>query len=147
MNAPRSRRPSTFSRFLYSLSSARLDAESRHTLGNLVRTVDGSGGPDGGTSDPKYAQTDPTSGSPVSNGARNVWVSETALTGSLYLAFASAGLSIFAIVVGIALLLAGIGFLVLVAGALFLHVKLRPARQPRLATSPERPSVGVLLDL
>ena len=69
----------------------------------------------GGTSDTKYAQTDPTTGSPVSNGARNVWVSETALTGSLYLAFASAGLSIFAIVVGIALLLAGIGFLILAA--------------------------------
>jgi hypothetical protein len=69
----------------------------------------------GGTNDTKYAQTDPTTGSPISNGARNVWVSETALTGSLYLAFASAGLSIFAIVVGIALLLAGIGFLILAA--------------------------------
>jgi hypothetical protein len=34
----------------------------------------------GGTSDPKYAETDPTTGSPVSNGKRNVWVSETALT-------------------------------------------------------------------
>jgi len=69
----------------------------------------------GGTSDPKYAQIDPATGRPVSNGARNVWVSETALTGSLYLAFASAGLSIFAIVVGIALLLSGIGFLILAA--------------------------------
>jgi len=69
----------------------------------------------GGTNDTKYAQTDPTTSSPISNGARNVWVSETALTGSLYLAFASAGLSIFAIVVGIALLLAGIGFLILAA--------------------------------
>ena len=69
----------------------------------------------GGTSDTKYAQTDATTGQPVSNGKRNVWVSETALTGSLYLAFASAGLSIFAIVVGIALLLAGIGFLILAA--------------------------------
>ena len=69
----------------------------------------------GGTNDPKYAQTDPATGRPVSNGARNVWVSETALTGSLYLAFASTGLSIFAIVVAIALILAGIGFLILAA--------------------------------
>ena len=69
----------------------------------------------GGTNDTKYAQTDATTGQPISNGARNVWVSETALTGSLYLAFASAGLSIFAIVVGVALLLAGIGFLILAA--------------------------------
>ncbi|HET7744802.1 MAG TPA: hypothetical protein VFK76_08680 [Gaiellaceae bacterium] len=69
----------------------------------------------GGTNDTKYAQTDSTTGRPISNGARNVWVTETALTGSLYLAFASAGLSIFAIVVGIALLLAGVGFLILAA--------------------------------
>ena len=69
----------------------------------------------GGTSDPKYAQTDPTTGRPVSNGARNVWVTETALTSALYLAFAATGISLFAIVVGIALLLSGIGFLILAA--------------------------------
>jgi hypothetical protein len=69
----------------------------------------------GGTSDPKYAQTDPTTGRPVSNGARNVWVTETALTGSLFLAFTASGVSLFAIVVGIALLLSGIGFLILAA--------------------------------
>ena len=34
----------------------------------------------GGTSDTKYAQVDPTTGRPVSNGARNVWASETSLT-------------------------------------------------------------------
>ena len=69
----------------------------------------------GGTSDTKYAQTDPTTGRPVSNGARNVWVTETALTGSLFLAFTASGVSLFAIVVGIALLLSGIGFLILAA--------------------------------
>jgi len=70
----------------------------------------------GGTNDPKYAQTDATTGRPVSNGARNVWVTETALTGSLFLAFTASGLSLFAIVVGVALLLSGIGFLILAAG-------------------------------
>jgi uncharacterized iron-regulated membrane protein len=67
----------------------------------------------GGTFDPKYAQTDPTTGQPLSNGRRNVWVSETSLSTALYLAFAASGISLFAIVVGIALLLAGIGFFIL----------------------------------
>lgn len=68
----------------------------------------------GGTSDTKYAQTDPSTGRPVSNGSRNVWVTETALTTALYLAFTSSAISLFAIIVGITLLLIGIGFLVLV---------------------------------
>ena len=67
----------------------------------------------GGTFDTKYAQVDPATGRPVSNGARNVWTSETSLSTALYLAFAATGISLFAIVVGIALLLSGIGFLIL----------------------------------
>jgi uncharacterized iron-regulated membrane protein len=69
----------------------------------------------GGTSDTKYAQVDPATGRPVSNGARNVWVTETSLSTSLYLALAATGISVFGIVVGIALLLSGIGFLILAA--------------------------------
>ena len=42
-------------------------------------------------------------------------MTETALTGSLFLAFTASGVALFAIVVGIALLLAGIGFLILAA--------------------------------
>jgi hypothetical protein len=41
----------------------------------------------GGTSDTTYAQTDAKTGKPVSNGTRNLWVTETALTTALYLAF------------------------------------------------------------
>jgi hypothetical protein len=67
----------------------------------------------GGTSDPKYAQTDPKTGQPVSNGARNTWVTETSLTTALYLAYTGSTISLFGIVVGIALLLSGIGFLIL----------------------------------
>jgi hypothetical protein len=67
----------------------------------------------GGTNDTTQAQVDPATGRPVSNGARNVWVSETSLSTALYLAFAATGISLFAIVVGIALLLSGIGFLIL----------------------------------
>src|SRR5262245_26675133 len=82
----------------------------------------------GGTSDTKYAQTDGATGRPVSNGARNVWVSETGLSSALYLAFAASGMSVFAIVVGVALLLAGIGFAILAWAAL---------RQPDKEAAPE----------
>ena len=67
----------------------------------------------GGTNDTTQAQVDPATGRPVSNGARNVWVTETSLSTALYLAFAATGISLFAIIVGIALLLSGIGFLIL----------------------------------
>ena len=67
----------------------------------------------GGTNDTTQAQVDPATGRPVSNGARNVWTSETSLSTALYLAFAASGISLFAIVVGIALLLSGIGFVIL----------------------------------
>jgi len=82
----------------------------------------------GGTNDEKYAQTDSATGQPVSNGARNIWVSETGLSSALYLAFAASGISVFAIVVGVALLLAGIGFAILAWAAL---------RQPGKETAPE----------
>jgi hypothetical protein len=75
--------------------------------------------PDGATSNAAYAVLDPKTQQPVSNGARNVWVTETALTTALNSSYMAAQLGLFAIVVGFALLLAGIGFGVLAAsGAL-----------------------------
>ena len=74
----------------------------------------------GGTSDAKYAVTDPKTG-PVSNPARNIWVTETALTTALNAAYMGEQISNFGIVVGIALLLAGIGFLVLAVGGALRH--------------------------
>jgi len=72
----------------------------------------------GGTNDTKYAQAD-ENGQPVSNGARNLWVTETALTTALNTSYMADQLSLFGIVVGVALLLAGVGFGILaVAGAL-----------------------------
>ena len=79
----------------------------------------------GGTNDPKYAQTDPNTGRPVSNGARNVWVTETALATGLNLAFTSSAISLFAVIVGITLLLIGIGFLVLVLSGAIQRVPFR----------------------
>ena len=67
-----------------------------------------------GTNDPA-AQKD-ADGNPVSNGARNIWVTETALSTALYTSFLAEGTALFGIVVGIALILAGIGFAILALG-------------------------------
>jgi hypothetical protein len=70
-----------------------------------------------GTSDEEAAAKD-ESGQPVSNGARNLWVTETALATALNVSYMAEQISIFGIVVGIALLLTGVG-LVILAFAVF----------------------------
>ena len=72
--------------------------------------------PGGGTSNVQYAQLDPQTRQPVANGARNVWVTETALTTALNTSYMAEQTALFGIVVGIALLLAGIGFGILAFG-------------------------------
>jgi hypothetical protein len=73
--------------------------------------------PGGGTNNTQYAATDPTTGQPVQNGARTVWVTETALSTALNTSYMATQLSLFSLVVGIALILAGIGFVILALGA------------------------------
>ncbi len=68
-----------------------------------------------GTNDEAAAAKD-ENGQPVSNGARDIWVTETALATALYTSFLAEGTALFGIVVGIALILAGIGFIVLALG-------------------------------
>jgi hypothetical protein len=70
-----------------------------------------------GTSDEAAAAKD-ESGQPISNGARNTWVTETALATALNVSYMAQQISIFGIVVGVALLLTGIG-LVILAFAVF----------------------------
>jgi len=72
--------------------------------------------PGGGTSNEQFALIDSETGQPAANGAREVWVTETALATALNASYMADRLSLFGIVIGIALLLTGIGFLVLVAG-------------------------------
>ena len=67
----------------------------------------------GGTNNPQYAVTDSKSGQPVANGARDLWVTETALTTALNTSFFAERVAMFSIVMGVALLLSGVGFLVL----------------------------------
>jgi hypothetical protein len=68
-----------------------------------------------GTNDEEAALTD-EEGNPVSNAARNTWVTETALSTALNLSYMAEQLALFGIVVGIALVLSGIGFIVLALG-------------------------------
>ena len=78
-----------------------------------------------GTSDEAAALKD-EKGSPVSNSFRNTWVTETALTTALNTSYMAEQLSIFGMVVGVALLLTGFG-LVILAFAVF-------GREPEAAT-------------
>jgi hypothetical protein len=69
-------------------------------------------------------------GRPVENGLRNMWVTETALTTALNMSFMAEQLSLFGIVVGIALLLTGVGFFVLAIGGALRRVEPRSAKTP-----------------
>jgi hypothetical protein len=86
----------------------------------------------GGTDNEKYAVIDPKTKQPVSNGLRNVWVTETALATALNTSYMAEQLSIFGLVVGIALLLSGIGFGVLTIGGALRR------REPKEAPAPAR---------
>ena len=70
----------------------------------------------GGTDNTKYALIDPNTKQPVANGARNIWVTETALTTALNTSYMAEQLSLFGIVVGVALLFSGLGFGILAIG-------------------------------
>jgi hypothetical protein len=65
-----------------------------------------------GTSDEAAALKD-DSGKPVANGARNTWVTETALSTALNVSYMAEQIALFGLIVGIALLLSGIGFIIL----------------------------------
>lgn len=68
----------------------------------------------GGTDNEEFATTDPETGAPASNGQREIWITATALATALNASYMADQLSVFGIVVGVALLLIGIGFAVLV---------------------------------
>jgi hypothetical protein len=89
-----------------------LEATGGLTYAEMPRyaTADGKG-----TNDPAQAQKT-ASGQPMDNAARDVWVTETALSTALNSSYLADQLGTFGIVVGIALLLAGIGFGVLAMG-------------------------------
>ena len=87
-----------------------LEATGGQTYAEMDRFLDENGKP---TSDEANAAKDPKTGQPVENGLRNMWINETALSTALNTAYFAESVATFAIVMGIALLLTGIGFLVL----------------------------------
>jgi hypothetical protein len=90
-----------------------LESSSGKTYAELGRFLK----PDGtDTNDEALAAKDPETGRPVSNRVRDTWVTETALATALNTAFFAERVAVFSIVMGVALLLTGIGFLVLTLG-------------------------------
>lgn len=69
--------------------------------------------PGGGTSNEKFAAVDPKTGEAASNGERTVWINETALSTALNTSYMADQISLFGVVVGVALLMSGVGFIVL----------------------------------
>jgi len=92
-----------------------LEATGGKTYAQMAQyaTADGKG-----TSDKAKALVDPKTGGPQSNPARQIWISETALGTALNTSYFAASVGTFAIVMGAALLLTGIGFIVLAGGLL-----------------------------
>lgn len=70
-----------------------------------------------GTSDIAAALKD-ESGAPVANSRRDTWVTETALATALNVSYMAEQIALFGFVVGLALLLSGIGFMILAIMAL-----------------------------
>jgi hypothetical protein len=87
-----------------------LEATGGLTYSQMGRYLDKNGKQ---TNDVTAAAVDPKTKQPVANAARDLWVTETALTTALNTSFFAERVALFSIVMGFALLLSGIGFLVL----------------------------------
>jgi len=87
-----------------------LEATGGLTYSQMGRYLDKNGKQ---TNDVAAAAIDPTNKQPVANQARDIWVTETALTTALNTSFFAERVALFSIVMGFALLLSGVGFLVL----------------------------------
>jgi hypothetical protein len=109
-----------------------LEATGGQTYAEMGRFLDAKGNP---TSDESKAAKDPKTGQPVENGLRNLWVTETALTTALTMAYMGERLALFGMVMGVALVLVGIGFLVLTLGGALRRTEEAEGTAPRPATA------------
>ncbi len=87
-----------------------LEATGGDTYADMPRFVDDQGNP---VAEEDQAATNPESGEPMENPLRQLWITETALTTALNTAYFAESVASFAIIMGVALLLTGVGFLVL----------------------------------
>jgi hypothetical protein len=85
-----------------------------------------------GTNDETAAAKD-AQGNPVSNPQRNIWITETALSTALNVSYMAEKIALFGIVVGIALLLSGFGFVILALAVFGSGREASPAAQPATA--------------
>jgi hypothetical protein len=88
-----------------------LESSGGQTYSTMARFASADGK---GTSD-EAAALKGDNGRPLDNPARAVWVSETAFSTALNVSYMAEQLALFGVIVGIALLLSGIGFIVLAA--------------------------------
>jgi hypothetical protein len=102
-----------------------LEATSGKTYAEMPRFM----GKDGTPTNDETAAAVTEKGAPIDNPARQIWVTETALSTALNTAYMAEQVALFAIVTGIALLLTGIGFLILT-----LRVLGRRQEEPAAAT-------------
>jgi hypothetical protein len=112
-----------------------LEATGGQVYAEMGQFLDAKGQP---TNDKAAAAIDPKTKQPVANGARTTWVNETALSTALNTSYFAQNVALFSIVMGIALLLTGIGFLVVSLGAL----ERQPQRKPVTSASTESGLVG-----
>jgi hypothetical protein len=107
-----------------------LEATGGQTYSEMGRFLDANGK---ATNDEAAAAINPQTKKPVENGLRNMWVNETALTTALNTAYFAEQVATFAIVMGIALLLAGLGFGVLSLRTL--APEKEPVKSPKVAVA------------
>lgn len=86
-----------------------------------------------GTSDPEAALAD-DAGNPVANPARNTWITATGLSTALNMSYMAENLALFGLVVGVALLLTGVGIIILAVAVLGPRTK--EATAPKSAMTP-----------
>ena len=108
-----------------------LAATDGQTYSQMGRFLDASGK---ATEDEAAAAKDPKTGEAVENPARNIWISSTAFQTALNTAYFAESVATFVIVIGAALLLVGIGLLVLT---------IRLLDRPELATRRSTAGAGV----
>jgi hypothetical protein len=113
-----------------------LEATGGLTYAQMGRYLDKNGKQ---TNDAALAAKD-DNGKPVENGARNIWINETALSTALNVSYMAEQLAMFGLVVGIAFLLAGGGFIILAVGGA-LGVPLLGKKKAANASAVPQPNV------
>jgi hypothetical protein len=112
-----------------------LEATGGQVYSEMAHYIGKDGKP---TDNVKAAAIDPKTSKPVDNGARNVWVTETALSTALNTGYFAESVALFSVIMGFALLLTGIGFLVVTTRWLR-----EPATVPRRERKQAQPQVPV----